>query len=221
MPAEEAVETSNPHIVIIAGGDLATDPATPPDGLVIAADSGYDHALRLGLAVDVLVGDMDSISPEGLAHAMDSGAEIVRHDADKDHTDLDLAMAAAIGRGARHIDVHGAEDGRMGHLIGVVLGLTSEAWAGVDVRWHVASGEVRVLRSGMDMTVGAHAGDLVSIVPVGDIDGISATGTRWPLDRDAMPAGSTRGLSNEIVDPPARLSLDRGVALVITEGATS
>ena len=46
---------------------------------VIAADGGLDHALAAGLTPAVLVGDLDSVSSDGLAWA-EAHATIERHD---------------------------------------------------------------------------------------------------------------------------------------------
>ena len=54
--------TSPTRAVIIAGGELDTTPVVGPEDLVVAADSGYDHAVALGVAVDVPVGDLHSSS---------------------------------------------------------------------------------------------------------------------------------------------------------------
>ncbi|MCU1346500.1 MAG: Thiamine diphosphokinase, partial [Acidimicrobiia bacterium] len=56
--------------------------------MIIAADSGLHSATELGLAVDVVVGDMDSVLPEALRDAGVAGTEIVRYPPEKDATDL-------------------------------------------------------------------------------------------------------------------------------------
>ncbi|MFQ5947659.1 MAG: thiamine diphosphokinase, partial [Acidimicrobiia bacterium] len=85
--------------VVFAGGD--PEPASvrsliPPDSLVIAADSGLDLVASLDLTVDVVVGDFDSVNPELLQAAVASGARVERHPVDKDATDLELALEAAL-----------------------------------------------------------------------------------------------------------------------------
>jgi len=55
--------------VILAGGRMDTTPTVSEADLVIAADSGYDHAMERSISVDILIGDLDSISPAGLQHA--------------------------------------------------------------------------------------------------------------------------------------------------------
>ena len=85
--------------VIVIGGagiDRRVLAQLPGDRYVVAADSGFDHALTLGLTVDLLVGDLDSISGPGRAAAEAAGTAIERHRPDKDATDTELAVAAAL-----------------------------------------------------------------------------------------------------------------------------
>ena len=78
--------------------------ALPPgveDALVVAADGGLAEAVRLGLQVDVVVGDLDCASPAEVAAARQAGAEVARHPEDKDATDLELAIGAGARRRRR------------------------------------------------------------------------------------------------------------------------
>src|SRR5262245_11233616 len=120
MPAEGIVSMAAPSasdmVVVIAGGDPVSSaelPDLPAGTRVIAADSGVEHALALGLAVDLVVGDFDSASPESVERAAAAGAVIERHPVAKDATDLELALDAAARTGARHIHVLGGHGGRL------------------------------------------------------------------------------------------------------------
>lgn len=81
--------------LIVTGGDPEglTGPSDHFD-LVIAADSGFDHASALELKVDLVVGDFDSISPK--ARLGQVATEV--HPRDKEHSDLELALDAALVR---------------------------------------------------------------------------------------------------------------------------
>lgn len=206
------------QVVIVAGGDLRTRIPSPGGAIVIAADSGYDHAHAAGIPVDVLIGDLDSISPTGRRHAAATGVVVTEHPADKDFTDLELALRIAVDRGATSIDVYGGEGGTVGHLVAGALALTSSLLDGIDVRWHVESGTVRVARPGHPVSVSGTPGDVITIVPVGNLVGVTTTGLQWQLDGDALDAGSTRGVSNRLEQSPATVRTDAGTALVIVEG---
>src|SRR5680860_704700 len=73
-----------PLHAIIPGGDdpgaTVLSRARKAD-LVIAADSGLDHATRHGVTPDVLVGDMDSVDPASVRRF---GGDISIHSPDKD-----------------------------------------------------------------------------------------------------------------------------------------
>jgi thiamine pyrophosphokinase len=128
------------RVVVLAGGDplppaLDTDVADAIDGaeLTIAADGGIRHAHRAGRDPHVLVGDLDSVTPEDLARARTAGTEVLRHPVDKDATDLELALDVALARTAvgprtaTPVDSAGSDDGRVpGHRPGLVHELVDE-----------------------------------------------------------------------------------------------
>ena len=100
--------------LVFAGGDGPAAAALAdldPDAFVVAADSGLDHALALGVRVHLVVGDLDSVTESGLRTATAAGAVVEQHPPDKDATDLELAISAARDHGARRVTVFGGGGG--------------------------------------------------------------------------------------------------------------
>jgi len=187
--------------------------------LVVAADSGADMALGLGLDVDVLVGDLDSISPVGLRAVQVSGAEVEAHLAAKDETDLDLALQAAVERGSTEVVVLGGSAGRFDHLLGGTLLLAAHAWAELELTAVLGHAVVTVVRGHHPRTVHGDDGQLVSLLAVGGPAlGVQTEGLSWPLDGDTLDPGSSRGISNLLEGDEARVTITGGVLLVVQPG---
>ena len=196
---------------------MSADVAVAPSSLVIAADSGYDNARAVGVDVDVLVGDMDSISAAGRAEAEELGVIIEQFPSDKDATDLELAIDTALRVGAYHVTIYAGEAGSLGHLLGVALGLTDKRWAEASVVWRI--GGASVYRSLPSFPIRFHSeiGSIVTILPIGDTTGVTATGLRWPLDDSDLERGTTLGLSNISTAPAVSVSVQTGALLIIVE----
>jgi thiamine pyrophosphokinase len=207
------------RIVVVASGDLADgdDRWLDAASAVIAADGGAESLDRLGRTPRRLVGDLDSISGELLERLSSAGVVIDRHPADKDASDTELAIQAAIDAGATEIVVLGATGGaRLDHELANVLLLADPALAAHDVRIVRGPTTLRVLRAGGRLALGGAAGDLVSLLPIGgDAVGVVASGVRWPLRSATLGLGRSRGLSNEVIEPPASVSLEDGTLLVV------
>lgn len=200
-------------ILVLSGGGPAPSTPLPRADAVIAADSGFALADVLGVKVDLIVGDLDSIQATDLERAARDHIDVAHHPTDKDATDLELAMLTALERGAGRIVVAGGGAGRLDHLLGVAGLLTDERWATVEVEWHAGQSVAHVVRDERRLAV--TPGSLVSVIPVTH-SVVSITGTRWTLDHAAMPRGTTRGVSNEGIDDTVTVTAHSGVLLAIT-----
>jgi thiamine pyrophosphokinase len=123
-------------VVVVAGGTRRPSPRLrarlPHDpALVVAADSGLAHAEALGLPVDLVVGDMDSVDPDALRRAQQLGVAVERHLTDKDKTDLELALDVAMVKGGAgaEIVVVTSVAGRLDHGLANLLLLAAPAYA--------------------------------------------------------------------------------------------
>ncbi len=202
--------------IVVCGGP-APDPGVaallPASAVVIAADSGLDHAVTLGLAVTTVVGDMDSVSAPALKRARAEGLAIVEHSRDKDATDLDLALSIAAGLADRVVVVDPGL-GRLDHSIANTLLLGAERFAGIELVAYSGSGMITVVR-GTKRLAGA-AGDHVSLLAVGSAaHEVTTEGLRWPLEAASLEPGSTLGVSNELVGARVSISVGRGVVLAV------
>lgn len=205
------------EVAVFAGGDPVDTrwlDALPDDAFVVAADSGLEHVRRLGLRADLVVGDLDSVSEPTLADARAAGVEIEVHPADKDATDLELALRAARRQRPHRVTVVGGAGGRLDHFLANALLLTHPDWAGFDLQAFVGDARVLVVRSTVELT--GRVGSLVSLLaPAGVARGVSTRGLRWELDDAELRPGSTHGVSNEMTATTATVSLRDGVLLTI------
>lgn len=206
------------HLVVVANGEMGHPERLlavleHADG-VIAADGGADWLLAQRRPADVLVGDLDSISPQALAWLRERGCRIERHRPDKDETDTELALLEAVRLGARRITLLGALGGRIDHEIANVLLLAMPALEGVEAAIYDGRSWLTLLtREGF---VRGAVGDTVSLIPLGgDAEGIVTEGLQYPLRDETLSFGPARGVSNVLTAPQARITLRRGRLLVV------
>jgi thiamine pyrophosphokinase len=207
--------------LIVAHGDLGDGAWARPRllaaPLVVAADGGAAAAWALGRAPDVVVGDLDSLAPQTRAALAGAGSIFEVAPREKDETDLELALRAAVGRGATSIDILGALGGpRFDHALANVLALALPILGTRRVAILDPQQEVRLLRGPGALTLTGTPGDLVSLIPLSEsADGIDTAGLRYPLRDGTLLLGPTRGVSNELTGPQATVRLRAGLLLVV------
>ena len=204
--------------LIIAGGEpVGSELLTRLDVpvWVVAADSGLDQAYELGIEPDLVVGDMDSVTAAALERASAAGVVIERHPIDKDATDLELAIAAAARAGFSRATIIGGTGGRMAHTLANAMILLGDR--PVALEWLTGQAVIVPLRAGDHRVFQKSDGAVLSVIAVGGTAFCTATGLRWPLDGIALQAGSTRGVSNEIVAEEAQVAVAGGHVLTIQE----
>jgi thiamine pyrophosphokinase len=206
-------------VVVLAGGD-PVDPRTvariPRDALVIAADAGLHATEALRIDADVVVGDLDSVDARSLDDAIRKGAQVERYPVDKDRTDLAIALDLATRRGAERITVVGGYGGRLDHLAANLALLASPDYTATIVAL-MGPATVTVVRDSSELS--GRPGELVSLLPAhGPALGVSTAGLRFPLEDEDLSAGSSRGVSNELVSPRAHVQVREGCLLAIQPG---
>lgn len=185
-----------------------------PEDILIAADSGARHLAVLGLMPDLVVGDMDSLDPEILARVRCSGVRCAVHKAEKDETDGELAVEAAIALGAQEIRILGIMGNRLDHFLGV-LSLMKRC-LDLKIPCSMVSEEQEIWLLEGTNQLSFPAGTLISFLPFGDeAQGVTLTGFKYPLQDYHYRHGKPIGLSNVIKDTPATVHVGQGVLVAV------
>ena len=177
----------------------------------IAADGGMAHAAALGLDVELWVGDFDSASAS--LQADHAGVRRETYPADKDKTDGELAIAAAIARGANELLLVGGLGGQTDHAVGhlgqmlalAARGIAAMASSGTEEAYPLLPG-----RLALDLPVGSR----LSIIALCELTGLDIAGVRWPLAGATVPLGSTRTQSN-LATGQVVIGLKHGTGVVV------
>lgn len=206
--------------VIVANGQMAAGewllPYLAAATVVVAADGGVKHLYRLARRPDVVVGDMDSL-PEAERAWLDSSEPplFLTYPADKDQTDLELALAYVLAQESGDILIAGALGGRVDHQLANILLLTRPELAGRPVRLVDGGTTLQLLGPGAHALPGA-PGDLLTLLPVTtDVYVRQTQGLRWPLSEEWLRVGQGRGVSNLFSAENAALIIGAGRLLCI------
>jgi thiamine pyrophosphokinase len=184
------------------------------DSILIAADGGAVHLSRLGVVPDVLIGDLDSI-PDGLVEEYRKNETvIVKHDEQKDETDLELALMYAIKNFKGTIQVMGGLGGRIDQTLGNLLLL---AHPGIENRRvELIEPKQRAWLIVSDTTVFGKSGDIISLIPIeGDVFVSKTSGLQWELIDEKLEFGLARGISNIMTSDSATISIKSGKLICV------
>ena len=199
-------------VVIVLGGDppgsVLMDWRIKGSDFSIAADAGMQAFAAAELEPDLLIGDLDSFDP---GHGL--SCEIARIDS-QDQTDFQKALARPELKEADEVVILGGTGGRSDHFLNNLLiaaGLPGDLKvlfdADMEIIYRVTPERPLVLE-GLD-------GQTISLIPMGDCAGVTASGLRWPLSQVAMGPGNSLSQSNLAVADQVDVSLDQGTLYVV------
>lgn len=206
------------RILIFANGTLpdlqAARTLLAADSPVICVDGGYRHALALGITPVALIGDLDSVTQTELAAIDDRKTAVIKHERDKDQTDLELALNYALESDPAFIVIVGALGGRLDHTLGNIALLADPRL--IRRRCSLDDGVERVVLCRARTELNGAPGDIVSLVPWGGpAEGVRTDGLRWALRGETLLPERSRGVSNEMLGETARVFVEYGSVLVI------
>jgi thiamine pyrophosphokinase len=176
---------------------------------VLAADSGVDPLIGMGLEPDVLCGDLDSIQTE-LARL---SCKVLRDTSDY-ATDFEKALRQTDPLDELH--VLGATGRRHDHFLTNLL-----ITAGLDPRREVllfSDHEVfRRITPERPLGGSFQTGATASLIPFAICQEVVTRGLKWDLDSVTMGVGAQLGQSNIVRGPALSISIGSGVLFFVLQ----
>ena len=210
------------RVVIISGGHIDDVFAVGwleknKYDLMIAADSGMNFLHRNDIVPDIIAGDFDSAKEDSVAYFQGlNDVHVMKLNPIKDDTDTEFVIREAIRRGAKEITVLGATGTRLDHVLANVnlLGIGLEE--SVFINLVDKHNRIRMIDDSLEVKRAEQFGDYVSVLPVkGDAKGVTLKGMKYTLKEADITCFSSLGVSNEIVDETAKISVKQGILLVV------
>jgi thiamine pyrophosphokinase len=206
------------RIIIFANGELPdlnkARRLLHTDDYIICADGGAQHALALAVQPDLIVGDMDSLEKEQFQRLQTAGVAIELYPRDKNETDLELAIQRAIELNPTQITIIAALGGRLDQTLANITLLTDLRLSTFGVRLDDGLEEIFICRD--QVQVHGRSGDLVSLIPwQGAVSEVETMNLKWALHKETLYPDKTRGISNEMIDNTASISIGSGLLLIV------
>lgn len=206
------------NCLIITGGGIDYDWAA--DWLrdrkydyVIAADNGLEHARRLDIKVDYILGDYDSVNPDTLKIYAQSTENVI-YPSEKDFTDTHLAVLRAINIGAESIDLIGATGSRLDHTMTNIFVMKAALDAEVKCAIYDAYNKIYLADGNVSVKQCEQYGEYISFAPMTEEVRLSLSGVKYPLENYVLKQGLSLCQSNEIAAETAKINVSGGVLIV-------
>jgi len=204
------------HCYIAGAGDF-NENALPGKGeYIIAANGGYAALKSRGISPDLIVGDFDSLPP-GMPDSLSVHPEVIRYPAEKDDTDMMLAVKQGLDRGYSTFTINGGLGGRIDQTL-----------ANIQILVYIADRNARGILTGFDvnitaikdtgikLTPGINSGNTISIFSAGErAEGVTLKGLKYTLEDAVLTNCSPNGISNEFAGETAVISVRKGILIIV------
>lgn len=176
---------------------------------IAAADSGARHALRLGVKLHAVIGDLDSISSHIRRRL--TKTKFIRYPLEKDHSDGYLALQFLLSQKPSEIVIFGTIGGRPDHSM-ASLDLLRDVPDSIAAKMMSHDFEIYFVRK--KLILKGKKGDIVSLLPLSPSGAIVKTqGLFYPLINEKLNSGS-HGLSNQMTRKKASVQVMEGALWV-------
>lgn len=208
--------THSNQIVIVSNGILDDWIASQirQEDFVIGVDRAAWWLMQHNIISDIAIGDFDSCTKEELSAIKAHISDVRKFNSNKDETDLELAVDAAVAVHPRYVTIYGAIGSRMDHTIANIFLLKKLHDLNINGLLIDQTNKVK-LAFGTTVILKDIKYRYISILPFSnecmyDISGCTYSGLGIYLRK-----GDTRGISNEIIGSSAEIIVSKGIALVI------
>jgi thiamine pyrophosphokinase len=196
--------------VIISGGTISDyeyiKSQLTAEDTIICADSGYNHAVKMGLAPHIVVGDFDS------AGEMPADIACLPFPAKKNFTDTEIAIEYARENGFADFLLLAATGTRLDHSLTNIFLLKSFVERGENAVIINEHNKIRLTNS--RLRINEPEGTIVSLLPLTDCVGVTTQNLEYPLHNATLLVGKGLGVSN-VAKKEAAVSVKEGLLLVI------
>lgn len=202
---------TKPDCIIFAAGDCLPKTQVLPylaeKPYIIAADAGYRYAEDIGCTPNLILGDFDSgACPE-------TDIETMRLNPIKDDTDSAVALKEAVRRGYRQIVLFGGTGSRLDHTFANFDLCAYAKTLGVDLTLADTHHRVFVLQNETQI-LPRDDSKYISVFALGGACTVTLKGFYYPLENFTFTPFCGMGVSNEITEATAEITVSDGTALI-------
>ena len=176
--------------------------------VVVCADGGADHARRLKIKPDVILGDLDSITSGTKKYF--KGIPLMLID-DQESSDLEKAIEFCIQRKMTSVDVIGSFGSRIDHATGS-LGCFKKFRNRVELHLYDEEGWLSLVPGTISLRM--KRGEKLSLIPLDRCEGVTTKNLKFPLKDDVLELGVHEGVSNEALSSGVEINVRRGTLLL-------
>ncbi|WP_026692075.1 thiamine diphosphokinase [Peribacillus kribbensis] len=211
-------------IYILAGGPLELVPdllnyKNNKEIIWAGVDRGVYSLLQLGITPDKAFGDFDSVTGSELELLQTTLFSMDIYPAEKDLTDLEIALEWARAQNPDGIRIFGATGGRADHFLANIQLLTkSHLQRKTDIPIYIEdkTNIIYVKTPGSWNIESIPEKKYISFIPLTlEVKGITLKGFKYPLDNRNITMGSTLCISNELLSNIGTFSFIEGIILVV------
>ncbi len=218
MANEQREQSVKKKCVIVSGGTLEDEDfhrqIIKEAEIVICADGGARHVLRLGIIPDLVMGDLDTLREKEVKDLVSQHVEFIRYPRVKDYTDTHLCLLKALELGYQQIMMVGCLGGRFDHALANVMLLALPQVREVDLRICDPLQEIFLIKPGMTLT--GQKGEIISLLPLSEVvTGIATSGLAYQVPYGKFEMGICNGISNVFSEEKAKITLAKGLLLGI------
>ena len=180
--------------------------------IVICADGGANNAEALGIVPDYVIGDMDSIKKTVLKKIKKNNKTTIITDKNQDKTDTELAFELALSLKPKEIIMLCALGTRIDHTMANIL-LLDRIPKKIKARIMDEKNEI-VLVENNSVDVCGKKGDIVSVIPLSDVRGLTYSGLKWQVKNKSFRF-NWFGICNQLLGKSGKVSVCDGRILIM------